>query len=110
MKKITLSNLINLTEEDILSIKEHDPAATNKIILYIDAKSELSNFLLLTADNIEKSFNTGVFNYILGIKACLKLINKAIKEYIKEYGSIHLDSNDKIWLSNLYLNDILSYI
>lgn len=110
MKKITLANLINLTEEDISSIKEHDPAATNKIILYIDSKDELFNFLSTLVDNIKNSFCAGTFNYTLGIKACLKLIDKAIQEYIKEYGKIHLDSNDKIWLSNLYLNDILSYI
>ena len=39
MKKFTLSNLINLNEEDISSIKEHDPITTNKIILYIDLKN-----------------------------------------------------------------------
>ena len=110
MKKITLSNLINLTKEDILSLKEHDPAATNKIILYIDLKNELFEFLLKIADNIKNTSDAGTFNYTLGIKACLKLIDKAIQEYIKEYGKIYLDSNDKIWLSNLYLNDILSYI
>ena len=110
MKKITLSNLINLTEEDITFIKEHDPAAINKIILYIDAKNELFEFLLAITDNIKNTSTASTFNYTLGIKACLKLINKAIQEYIKEYGKIHLDSNDKIWLSNLYLNDILSYI
>ena len=110
MKKITLSNLINLTEEDVSAIKEHDPAATNKIILYIDIKNELFEFLLKTADNIKSVSDNGTFNYTLGIKACLKLIDKAIQEYKKEYGKIHLDSNDKIWLSNLYLNDILSYI
>lgn len=110
MKKITLSNLITLTEEDILSIKEHDPAATNKIIFYIDSKNELFEFLLVITDNIKTTSDTGTFNYTLGIKACLKLVNKAIQEYIKEYGRIHLDSNDKIWLSNLYLENILSYI
>ena len=110
MKKITLSNLINLTKEDIRVIKEHDPIATNKIILYIDLKNELFEFLLKTADNIKNTYDNSTFNYTLGIKACLKLIDKAIQEYIKEYGKIHLDSNDKIWLSNLYLNDILSYI
>jgi hypothetical protein len=110
MKKITLSNLINLTKEDILSIKEHDPIATNKIILYIDLKNELFEFLLVIADNIKNTSDTGTFNYTLGIKSCLKLIDKAIQEYKKEYGKIYLDSNDKIWLSNLYLNDILSYI
>ena len=110
MKKITLSNLINLTKEDILSIKEHDPIATNKIILYIDIKGELFEFLLAIADNIKNTFDTGTFNYTLGIKACLKLIDKAIQEYRREYGKIYLDSNDKIWLSNLYLDDILSYI
>ena len=110
MKKITLSNLINLTEKDISFIKEHDPVATNKIILYIDIKNELFELLLKIADNIKNTFDNGTFNYTLGIKSCLKLIDKAIKEYIKEYGKIHLDSNDKIWLSKLYLNDILSYI
>lgn len=110
MKKITISNLINLTEEDLSSIKEHDPAAINKIILYIDSKDELFNFLSTLVDNIKNSFCTGTFNYTLGIKACLKLIDKAIKEYRKEYGEIYLDSNDKIYLSGLYLNDILSYI
>ena len=110
MKKITISNLINLTEVDVLSIKEHDPIATNKIILYIDLKNELFELLFKIADNIKNTSYNGTFNYTLGIKSCLKLIDKAIKEYKKEYGKIHLDSNDKIWLSNLYLNDILSYI
>jgi hypothetical protein len=84
MKKITLSNLINLTEEDISTIKEHNPIATNKIILYIDLKNELFEFLLSIADNIKNTSDNGTFNYTLGIKACLKLINKAIQEYIKE--------------------------
>lgn len=110
MKKITLSNLITLTEEDILSIKEHDPSAINKIIFYIDSKNELFEFLFAIANNIKTTSDTDTFNYTLGIKACLKLVNKAIQEYIKEYGWIHLDSNDKIWLSNLYLENILSYI
>lgn len=110
MKKITLSNLINLTKEDIRAIKEHDPVATNKIILYIDVKNELFELLLKTADNIKNTSDNSTFNYTLGIKACLKLIDKAIQEYKKEYGKISLDTNDKIYLSGLYLDDILSYI
>ena len=107
MKKITISNLINLTKEDILSINPHDMDSINELELYIDNKYELVKIMDLLNKNYDKKYNKDDFNFTLATKGYLNLINKGIQAYKKEIGYISLDSNDKIYLSSLYVSGFL---
>ncbi len=104
MKKITLSNLINMTKEDINNIKPISIDNVNSINCLIinvtgirDLYDELYNLHL-------DSFKKGSFNHILAVKDALKIVDKAINfynTYMDIFGKIHLNSNDKIYLANL---------
>jgi hypothetical protein len=107
MEKITLSNLINLTEEDILNIDPHDMDSIDELKLYIDNTYELVQIMELLNKNYDKKYNKGNFDFTLATKGYLNLINKGIQAYKKEIGFINLDSNDKIYLSSLYVSGFL---
>ena len=107
MKKITLSNLINLTKEDILSIEPHDLCAIDELELYIDSTYSLVNTITSLNDNYSKKYDKGNFDFTLAVKGYLNLINRGIRAYKKEIGFIELDSNDKIYLSSLYVTGFL---
>ena len=107
MEKITLSNLINLTKEEILSIDPHDIDSINKLEIYIDSTYELVQIMDLLNENHNKKYNEDNFDFTLATKAYLNLINKGIQAYKKEIGYINLDSNDKIYLSSLFVNGFL---
>ena len=104
---ITLSNL---TKKDILSLEKHNLVAIEKTILCIDNNDDLYQSILQIESEIRDILNKGVFEYITGIEKCLNLVNKAIQRYKKEHRDFCLDDNDRIWLSNLYLTNILFYI
>ena len=107
MKKITLSNLINLTKEEILSIDPHDIDSINKLEIYIDSTYELVEIMDNLNENCNKKYNEDNFDFTLATKSFLNLINKGIQAYKKEIGYINLDSNDKIYLSSLFVNGFL---
>jgi hypothetical protein len=107
MEKITLSNLINLTKEEILSINPHDMDSIDELELYIDNTYELVKIMDLLNKNYDKKYNKGNFDFTLATKGYLNLINKGIQAYKKEIGYISLDSNDKIYLSSLYVSGFL---
>jgi hypothetical protein len=107
MKKITLSNLISLTKEEILSINPHDMDSIDELELYIDNTYELVKIMDLLNKNYDKKYNKGNFDFTLATKSYLNLINKGIQAYKKEIGYINLDSNDKIYLSSLYVSGFL---
>ena len=107
MKNITLSNL---TKKDVLSLKKHNPSAIEKTILCIDNNDDLYQSILQIENEIREVLNKDVFEYISGIEKCLNLVDKAIQRYRKDHRNFYLDDNDRIWLSNLYLTNILFYI
>ena len=107
MKKITISNLINLTKEEILSINPHDIDSIDELEIYIDSTYELVKIMDLLNKNYNKKYNENNFNFTLATKSYLNLINKGIQAYKKEKGYISLDSNDKIYLSSLYVSGFL---
>ena len=106
MKKITLSNLINLTKEEINNLKEHDPIAVNELILFLRNDYQIYKSIQCYQENYTKKLSKGNFNYTLAVKGCLNIVNLAIKKYTHDYGRITLDSNDKI----IVANDILNYM
>ncbi len=107
MKKITLSNLINMTKEDILSIEPHDLDSIDELELYIDNTYSLVQIMTALNKNYSKKYDKGNFDFTLATKGYLNLINKGIQAHKKEIGYIILDSNDKIYLSSLYVNGFL---
>ena len=107
MKKITLSNLINLTKEEILSIDPHDINSINKLEIYIDSTYELVEITDILNEKYNKKYNKDNFNFTQATKSYLNLINKGIQSYKKEIGYISLDSNDKIYLSSLFVSGFL---
>jgi hypothetical protein len=107
MKNITLSDL---TKKDILSLKKHNPLAVEKTILCIDNNDDLYQSVLQIESEVREALNKDAFEYILGIKKCLNLVDKAIQRYRKDHRNFYLDDNDRVWLSNLYLTNILFYI
>jgi hypothetical protein len=107
MKKITLSNLINLTKEEILSIIPRDIDSIDELELYIDNTYELVKIMDALNKNYDEKYNKGTFDFTLATKGYLNLINKSIQTYKKEIGYINLDSNDKIYLSSLYVSGFL---
>ena len=107
MKKITLSNLINLTEEDIKNIEPFSADDVNSIDYVIINTTGLrdlyDNFYNLHLDKFEK----GSFNYILAVKDALKIVDKAINfynTYLDIFGKIHLNTNDKIYVAKLQVD------
>jgi hypothetical protein len=107
MKKITLFNLINLTKEEILNIEPNDIDSIDELELYIDNTYELVKIMNILNENYDKKYNKGNFDFTLATKGYLNLINKSIQAYKKEIGYINLDSNDKIYLSSLYVSGFL---
>jgi hypothetical protein len=105
-----MKKLSNLTKKDILSLKKHNPSGIEKTILCIDNNDDLYQSILQIESEVRESLNRGAFEYITGIKKCLNLVNKAIQRYKEEHESFYLDDNDRVWLSNLYLTNILFYI
>ena len=108
MKKITLSNLINLTKEDILNIKPHNTWAIDELELYIDNTYDLVQIMTALNDNYSKKYDKGIFDFTLATKGYLNLVNRGIKTYKEKVGFINLDSNDKIYLASLYVANFLS--
>ena len=103
MKKITLSNLINMTKEEILNIEPHDLNSVDELELYIDNTYELVKIMTALNENYDKKYNKGNFDFTLAVKGYLNLINRGIKAYKEKIGYINLDSNDKIHLASLYV-------
>ena len=107
MKKITLSNLINMTKEEICNLKENDPISVRELILFLDNDYQIHQTTQAYQENYTKKINKGNFNYTLAVKGCLNIVNLAIKKYTHDYGCIALDSNDKIFTANQVLIDML---
>ena len=61
----------------------------------------------LLNEKYNKKYNEDNFDFTLATKSFLNLINKGIQAYKKEIGYINLDSNDKIYLSSLFVNGFL---
>ena len=107
MKKITLSNLINLTEEDIRNIEPiliDNVNSINCVIINTTGIRDLyDNFYNLHLDKFEK----GSFSYILAVKDALKIVDEAINfynTYLDIFGKIHLNTNDKIYVAKLQVD------
>ena len=107
MKKITLSNLINLTEEDIRGIKPCSNYNIKIIKTTIDSTRGIVEYADTLYDLYMDKFKNNNFNYTLAVKGVLKLVDKGIKfhnYYMDDiFNKIHLNSNDKIYLANLYV-------
>ena len=104
MKKITLSNLINLTKEDLKNIEPYSAHNVDAINLVVNNVMGIIEFKDKFYHLHLNEFKKGSFNHILAVKDALKVVDKAIKfynTYMDIFGKIHLNSNDKIYLSNL---------
>lgn len=107
MKKITLSNLINLTEEDIKSIKPCSSYDIKIVRSVIDNTRGIVEYKDTLYDLYMDKLKNNNFNYTLAVKGALKLVDKGIKfhNYYMDniFDKIQLNSNDKIYLANLYV-------
>lgn len=107
MKKITLSNLINLTEEDIKSIKPCSSYDIKIVRTVIDNTRGIVEYSDTLYELYMDKFKNNNFNYTLAVKGALKLVDKGIKFHNYYMGNIfdkiQLNSNDKIYLANLYV-------
>jgi hypothetical protein len=107
MKKITLSNLINLTEEDIRNIKPCSVHDIKIVRITIDNTRGIIEYGDTLYDLYMNKFKNNNFNYTLAVKSALKLVDKGIKfhNYYMDniFDKIQLNSNDKIYLANLYV-------
>ena len=107
MKKITLSNLINMTKEEICNLKENDPISVDELILFLNNDYKIYQTIQAYQKNYTKKLSKGNFNYTLAVKGCLNIVNLAIKKYTHDCGRIILDSNDKIFTANQILVGML---
>ena len=111
--KITLSNLKNLTKEEINSLKAHDEILVNDFILSMENDYNTCKRLENISNNYSKKINKGVFNYALGVKGLLPVIEYFGKEYIKQYCPKNtkyttlVSINDRIIIACNLLNNIL---
>jgi hypothetical protein len=107
MKKITLSNLINLTEEDIRNIKPFSVHDIKIVRITIDNTRGIVEYVDTLYDLYKNKFKNNNFNYTLAVKGALRLVDKGIKfhNYYMDnvFDKIQLNSNDKIYLANLYV-------
>ena len=107
MEKITISNLINLTEEDIRNIKPCSSYDIKIVRTTIDNTRGIVEYGDTLYDLYMNKFKNNNFNYTLAVKGALKLVDKGIKfhnYYMDDiFNKIHLNSNDKIYLANLYV-------
>ena len=111
MKKVTVANLINMSYEEINNLIPNDKFAIGELKLYMDNTRSLYNRKVAFIENYKKKMRKGKFDNVLGVKGLLILVNDGIRTYNKEfYSNLKLDSNDKIYLANEYLNDIMQYI
>ena len=111
MKKITITNLKNMSYEEINNLMPNDKFAIGELKLYMDNTRSLYNRKVAFIENYKKKMKKGSFNNVLGVKGLINLVNDGIRTYNKEfYANFKLDSNDKIFLANEYLIDIIQYI
>ena len=111
MKKVTIANLKNMSYEEINNLIPNDKIAIDELILYMDNTRSLYNRKVAFIENYKKKMRKGNFNNVLGVKGLINLVNEGIKTYNKEfYDNFKLDSNDKIYIANEYLIDIMQYI
>ena len=107
MKKITLSHLINLTEEDIRNIKPYSSYNIKRVKIAIDNTRGIVEYGDTLYNLYKNKFKNNNFNYALAVKGALKLVDKGIKfhnYYMDDvFDKICLNSNDKIYLANLYV-------
>ena len=111
MKKITITNLKNMSYEEINNLMPNDRFSVGELKLYMDNTRSLYNRKNAFIENYKKKMKKGTFNNVLGVKGLINLVNDGIRTYNKEfYANFKLDSNDKIYLANEYLIDIIQYI
>ena len=111
MKKVTVANLKNMSYEEINNLIPNDKFSVGELKLYMDNTRSLYNRKLAFIENYKKKMKKGSFDNVLGVKGLINLVNDGIRTYNKEfYSNFKLDSNDKIYIANEYLIDIMQYI
>ena len=111
MKKVTISNLKNMSYEEINNLMPNDKFSVGELKLYMDNTRSLYNRKVAFIENYKKKMKKGSFDNVLGVKGLINLVNDGIRTYNKEfYSNFKLDSNDKIYVANEYLIDIMQYI
>ena len=113
MLKVTLKNLKNLTKEEINSLQANDEILVNDFVLSMQNDYNTCKRLENISNNYSKKINKGVFNYALGVKGLLPVIEYYGNEYIKLYCSSNIkytnlvSINDRIIIACNLLNNIL---
>ena len=111
MKKVTIANLKNMSYEEINNLIPNDKFTVGELKLYMDNTRSFYNRKVAFIENYKKKMKKGNFDSVLGVKGLINLVNDGIRAYNKEFcANFKLDSNDKIYVANEYLIDIMQYI
>ena len=110
--KIVLSNIQELDQEIIKSIKSSDEHLTNELILYIENDFELYQKLKIYKELLIKKINKGIFNYSLSVKGIKNIIDSGIKKYMKDFTTLtkisyFINNNDRLYIYNYFVEKIL---
>ena len=110
--KIVLSNIQELDQEIIKSIKSSDEHLTNELILYIENDFELYQKLSTYKELLMKKINKGIFNYSLSVKGIKNIIDSGIKKYMKDFTTLtkisyFINNNDRLYIYNYFVEKIL---
>ena len=113
MLKVTLKNLKNLTKEEINSLQANDEILVNDFVLSMENDYNTCKRLENISKNYSKKINKGVFNYSLGVKGLLSVVEYFGNEYIKQYYPKNtkytnlVSINDRFIIACNLLNNIL---
>lgn len=110
--KIILSNIQDLNEETIKSVKTTDEHLTTELILYIENDFELYQKLTTYKELLIKKINKGIFNYSLSVKGIKNIIDSGIKKYMKDFTTLtkisdFINNNDRLFIYNYFIEKIL---
>ena len=117
MKKVTLSNLKNLTKEELNNISAIDSILVDDLILSIVNNSDSYKTIENITNNYSKKIKKGIFNYSLAVKGLLPVIENFTKNYYIKYlypkntkYTTLVCINDRIVIATKLLNEILQDI
>ena len=110
--KIVLSNIQELDQEIIKSIKSSDEHLTTELILYIENDFELYKKLSTYKELLMKKINKDIFNYSLSVKGMKNIIDNGIKKYMKDFTTLtkisyFINNNDRLYIYNYFVEKIL---